>query len=178
MIKIVLFLGLLALLPPVEAAPGKNALIYRVLIPLESVELVFDVVQDVRDGVGFRKTRLSCVGNCDSFTPISEETLDHILSVQFDSDDRNLMFVTWVTGSAYRIQAFSVSSRGFEAQLDLGSKALPAVSNFSGQLVLTVLEPEGKSGDSCLRAMQWNGSAFVLQDSAGLCAPIRYQACR
>lgn len=176
--KILLLLGFLAFLPCVEADSGRSGLIYRVLLPLEEVELTFDVVQNSRDGVGFREASLSCVGTCDGFIPYAEETLDNILSVEFDSDERNLMFVTWVTGSAYRVQAFSVSGRGFEARLDTGSRAPPAVLSFSGQTILILLDSQGKSGDFCLRQMEWNGSAFIARTPAEATASKDYRVCQ
>lgn len=177
MSKILLILGLLAFLHPAQADSGVMSSNYRVAIPQEASQLVFEVTQEMRDRVRLRRASLSCEGDCDGFVPYSEETLDNILSVQFESDGRGLMFVTWVTGSAYRMQAFSVSRQGLVIRLEVGSRALPAVLNISGEVVLILLAPEDEKGESCLKGMQWNGSDFIPKSIAELGISMNYRDC-
>lgn len=151
----------LLLIACVRAASSEP--IYRVTIPLTDSELLFDVAQSQRDGVTFRSISVRCTGRCDDFVAYDGETLDHVLSVQFESDNRELMLVTWVTGSAYRAQVFSVSSRGLKGELELGSRAPPLIVKLAGEvLVLTFDLPQA----GCLRAMKWNGGSFTQAEFA------------
>jgi hypothetical protein len=144
---------------------------HRFTIPLTDSELLFDVAQSQRDGVNFRSVSVRCTGRCDDFVAYAGETLDHLLSVQFESDNRELMLVTWVTGSAYRAQVFSVSGRGLKQELEIGSRAPPLMVNLAGEvLVLSFDVPQA----GCLRAMKWNGKGFAEAEFAAF-GP--YRAC-
>lgn len=178
MTKLGLVLALLVLAFEVQAGSLEDGLVHRVVIPAEDVEMVFDVIQKSRDGVRYRESRLSCLGSCDDFEPYSEETLDNILSVQFDSDNRSLVFVTWVTGSAYRVQAFSVSGRGFKRQIEIGSRAAPVVANLSGKVSLVFVESEARDNEPCLRQIVWSGTAFSAPRPVCASASLYGEACQ
>ncbi len=162
---------LLLLLLIASGCTASSEPIFRATIPLADLVLLLAVAQSERDGVKFRSVSVRCKGRCDGFVAYASETLDHILSVQFESDNRELMLVTWVSGSAYRAQVFSVSSQGLKQQLQVGSRAPPLIVNMAGEVFVLSFDVP-KVG--CLRAMKWNGTSFSEAEFAPL-GP--YQAC-
>ena len=149
------------------ATPAAPATLAQLRVDLDGATLQVAVrdLADPASGRGDRQLAIDCIAACRHALHYREAIDDLPLGVWRFGDGGNLVFTSWVGGSAYRVRVYAVRARGVEKVLDTSSLGAPEVGMSRGGEILVATTARGDREPPASAPHRvtwlWRGKRFV-----------------